>query len=172
MPAAMNLQSGDIIACAAAVIALCSFGATIWQGRLTRGHNRLSVTPLLVWSRGRSWSDHSVTCSFSIKNVGIGPAIVKRQRCIYQDEEIELRGDDVIRQLIGRMLGDCFPYVLRRHGLPGIGTAIPPGKECIIASIEFESLSEEQLNLVEKFLVIEYSLEYESLYGDKKMLKN
>ncbi|MBK9595445.1 MAG: hypothetical protein IPO57_08835 [Rhodocyclales bacterium] len=58
-----------------AVIALCALGLTVWQAKITRYHNRLSVTPHLT-----TWSQRDVAnnrYSVELLNNGIGPALVE-----------------------------------------------------------------------------------------------
>ena len=61
------------ISLAAIVIALSALVLSIWQGILTRNHNRISVRPLVTISgavneNGSGWK---------LGNAGLGPAIVK-----------------------------------------------------------------------------------------------
>jgi len=61
-----------------AVIALCAFVLTIWQGCVMRRHNRLSVRPYLT-----TWL-HSDTAkhiyAIALLNNGLGPALIKSFR--------------------------------------------------------------------------------------------
>src|SRR5437879_4048187 len=73
-----GMKPADVIAIAAAAVALLSLFATIWFAFMTRRHNRLSVRPYL---------DHHLQTAatepvwFKIVNAGIGPAIIRR--CTY-----------------------------------------------------------------------------------------
>ena len=66
------------------LVALLALGLTLWQGWLTRTHNRRSVRPHLDWRTHTARSDSGVSFRFLIRNTGIGPAIVRR-RCFYLD---------------------------------------------------------------------------------------
>ena len=58
-----------------AVIALCALGLTVWQAKITRHHNRLSVTPHLT-----TWSQRDVANNrylVELLNNGIGPALIE-----------------------------------------------------------------------------------------------
>lgn len=58
-----------------AVIALCALGLTLWQGWITRQHNRLSVRPhLTTWSQSDK-GNHIY--AVHLLNNGIGPALIK-----------------------------------------------------------------------------------------------
>jgi hypothetical protein len=43
------VTNSDLIALSAAVVALLALAATLWQAKLARTHNRLSVKPHLDW---------------------------------------------------------------------------------------------------------------------------
>lgn len=64
-----------IASLSSAVIALCALGLTVWQAKITRHHNRLSVTPHLT-----TWSQRDVgnnRYSVELLNNGIGPALIE-----------------------------------------------------------------------------------------------
>lgn len=167
-----SLSNSDIVAAAAAFIALCSLGATIWQGRMSWSHNRLSVRPMLVWVPGRILNDHGVTLRFSVKNFGVGPAIIKRRLFKLNGSDLvpESQGGDYVRDVVTQALGRRFNYVLRRYGLPGIDSAIPPGGECVIAELEFLAADEQVMKLVHDSTDVSFTLQYESLYGERRTL--
>src|SRR3989344_2263262 len=64
-----------IAAIASAIIALCALGLSIWQGYLSRGHNRISVRPHLTMWTHKYHGDGLYAAD--IVNNGIGPAIIK-----------------------------------------------------------------------------------------------
>ncbi|MEW8293610.1 MAG: hypothetical protein AB2651_22050 [Candidatus Thiodiazotropha sp.] len=68
------METSEIIAICAAIIALSATGVSIWQGYLNRRHFRLSVKPHLTvhW---KNFSDEPV--SFTLTNNGLGPAVIK-----------------------------------------------------------------------------------------------
>src|SRR3982751_4322265 len=61
---------------AAAVIALAALGFSLYEGRATRKHNRLSVKPFLV-DVIRISPAHTRMCLI-VKNNGLGPAIIRQ----------------------------------------------------------------------------------------------
>ena len=62
-----------IIAVCGLLIALSASIATIWQGKLTREHNRLSVTPILAIEGTVVLNQPA---AIVLKNTGLGPAIL------------------------------------------------------------------------------------------------
>jgi hypothetical protein len=167
----LNLSNSDMIALAAATIALCSLGATIWQGWIARSHNRRSVKPILVWVRERVLEQHGTILRFSAKNFGIGPGIVKSQNFTVDGRKFyPSDGGDYVCDLVAKVLGST-PYVLRKHGLPGINSAIPPGEHWVIAEIEFLGLNKQKVDELEKQINVEYTLHYECIYGRKHVLR-
>ena len=166
----MNLSTSDVIAVAAVLTAIFSLFATIWQAKISRDHNKLSVRPILKFTRGRTFEERFITLRYSIKNDGFGPAIVKEQFFTLNGDVVpHLPGSDYVRDVVDQALGGRFHYVLRHHGLPGVGSAIPAQGECVIIEIEFPGISEQALEVVEA-TDIKFSLRYESLYLEQKML--
>jgi len=168
----IGLQASDLIACCAVVMALSSLLVAIWQGRLMLIHNKLSVKPLLVWTRRTSHDDHSITLNFSIRNVGIGPAIIKNRICKCNGESIQVLSNGNVKIIIDRLLGDSVRYVVRHHGLPAIDSAIPAGNESVIASIQLLHTDDASLELAESLLTLHVSFTYVSLYGDQSEVSN
>lgn len=69
------MESSDIIAISTAFIALCALFTTVWQSHLTRRHNKLSVKPSLSFDE--NIQQNGVDVKYSVKNAGLGPAIIK-----------------------------------------------------------------------------------------------
>ena len=69
------MESSDIIAISAAFITLCAFFTTLWQGHLTRRHNKLSIKPSLNFDQNLRHS--GVDVKYTVKNSGLGPAMIK-----------------------------------------------------------------------------------------------
>lgn len=168
----LNFSNSDVIALAAATIALCSLGATIWQGWIARSHNRRSVKPIFVFVRERTLNQRGTVLCFSVKNSGIGPGIVKARR-FATDGKISAPSNDgdYVCDLVAKALGPSIRYVLRKHGLPGVGSAIPPGGHWIIAEIEFLGMDKQQVDQLEKTVNVEFTLHYECIYGGQHILK-
>jgi hypothetical protein len=75
-------NTGNIVAI---FIALCALGVSIWQGVETRKNYRLSVTPKL--SIDTDWISGSDEIGISVRNKGIGPAIIQ---CIEFEKDNQL----------------------------------------------------------------------------------
>lgn len=164
-------STSDVVSAAAAFISFYSFVAAIWQGWITRSHNRKTVKPMLVWISGRTFQETGIMLQFSIKNHGVGPAIVEGQYFKLNGDVIPpIVGGDYIRDIVEQFLGRKYNYVLRRHGLPGIGSAIPAGGECIVAELEFLGMREDVMDAIYKSIKVTFHLSYKSLYGDRQTL--
>ncbi len=70
------------ISISAIVIACAAVGISVWQGWVTRYHNKLSVKPILEISA--SVTDNSPLMGVWVENCGTGPAIIKNM-IIYLD---------------------------------------------------------------------------------------
>ena len=78
---AASLSPEAASAIAATVIALIALGVSLWQGHLSKQHNRLSVTPHL---RIDWYIEDGAPLRICLRNAGIGPATLR---------EIAIRAD-------------------------------------------------------------------------------
>jgi hypothetical protein len=72
-----SLTTQDLIAIGSLCTAIFAFGATFWQAKIARDHNRKSTTPLLTFH-----GDYREGTNILVRNHGVGPAII-RQFCYY-----------------------------------------------------------------------------------------
>jgi hypothetical protein len=168
------MQNSDYIALASAFIATLAFGATMWQGWITRRHNHLSVRPLLVWHVARNNSPEFAEITFSLKNKGIGPAIISDRYFTVRGERFIPTGlkTDEVQELVQTTLARQFEYTLRQFGLPGNDAAILPQEEITVAKIAFHRMGPDVLTEVAKSIdYIEFCTDYKSLYGHKFKLR-
>lgn len=72
---AASLSPEAAAAIAATVIALIALGVSLWQGHLSKQHNRLSVTPHLRID----WHiEDGAPLRICLRNAGIGPATIRQ----------------------------------------------------------------------------------------------
>jgi hypothetical protein len=111
---------GRLVSASAMLVALSSLGIALYEARMTREHDKLSVWPYVG-------TYHTMTdsgTSFEVQNVGIGPAVVR---------SFQLRVDGKRRRDWGDVLGALGVPSL--EGVPnyyssfGRGTVILPGKQ-------------------------------------------
>lgn len=68
------LAADDIIAIATVVVAIVALGVALWEGKISRRHNRLSVMPLLTIRHHLGGSQRFL--GLSVANDGLGPALI------------------------------------------------------------------------------------------------
>ena len=163
------MSTADVIATSSVVVAVLAFFVGAWQTWSTHRHNRLSVRPLLVWHVGRTADPGSSTIAYSVKNLGLGPAVI-RDRYFTKDAARFLPPDlktDEVGAFVEAVLGSKVPYKLRKFGLPGKRAAIPTQCEVVVAEIEFPGASPEQLKVIEEIAgETGFHIAYESMYGE------
>ena len=165
------MNNSDYIAIGSAIVSICALAATAWQGWLAYQHNRLSTKPHLVWHISRSsvgQTGSSIT--LSIKNLGLGPAIVTDRYLSRNGVKYKPQGlaTDEVRDFIKEVFAHKILYVLRQFGLPGVDSAIASGQEFIIANIEFPELSFDHLqNAIEVAGDVGFHMHYESIYKQR-----
>ena len=164
------MNTADIIATCSGLIASLAFVVTVFHLRATHHHNKLSVRPLLVWNVSRFASSGGCTVTYSLRNHGLGPAIVK-DRYLSKDgvrfQPPTATGFEV-DAFLQSVISEKVQYRLQRHGLPGIGTAVPSQCEHVIAELFFPDMSPAQLTTMEGTLPeLHFHVEYESMYKEK-----
>jgi hypothetical protein len=167
------MTSADKIALAAAFIAACAFVVTLWQAHVARAHNRLSVRPLLVWSRDRVITEAGVEIAFTVRNFGIGPAMIERRFFTVDGSMFEAPAgsSDEVEALVHAVFGTPLPCQLKQHGLPGVGAAIPQGGEHVIAKLFFQNYRAEAVDaMVKELPKVAFQINYKSLYRESYTL--
>lgn len=142
----------------------------MWQGWIAYKHNRLSTKPHLVWHVSRMSSQTGSGIAFSIKNLGLGPAIIRDRYLSKDDVKFEHAGlaTDEVPAFLDHVFARKINYHLRQFGLPGVDSAIASGQEFIIAQIEFPTVPITHLQaVVELAGDIGFHMIYESLYEQK-----
>ncbi len=89
---------------AAAIIALCALFLTIYQARLTRRHNRLSVRPLLTSYTGEV-SSSNAQITFSLTNSGLGPALIDAFEVTLDGAPVNIRATEQLNGTLAQLLG-------------------------------------------------------------------
>jgi hypothetical protein len=91
----------DLLPWSAFLISMTSLGFTIYQGWLSRQHDRMSVRPFLHLQRFGGKSALS-TFGISVENNGVGPAVIDRLDIVYNNhamESIEQLRDDLLKSV-------------------------------------------------------------------------
>jgi hypothetical protein len=104
------------------VISICAISLTVFQAMHARRHTKLSVQPRLDWRVEQDVSTGTVT--FSLINVGFGPAVLTEVSLYFGDEDLGPAGAEACAGMDRRLGRDgdawdtrCFAmqgeYVLR-----------------------------------------------------------
>lgn len=153
------------------VISLCAIGLTVYQAFLIRMHNRLSVRPHLVWHINRKRGQASLTIIFTVKNEGLGPALIKEMYFELDGKRFKADRIEAIESFAETLLGNQFSYQIAESGLPGIGSSISPSSEIVIAKADIVCQSTEAHEQIEAiFGRASFKVRYESLYGESLRL--
>lgn len=160
----LNVALEVIAAWASIIIACCALGLTIWQARITRKHNRLSVTPLLNVTKSRSMDDDEPYFALKLRNQGTGPAVIKSYSLLYKGKEVPVDKSTKYIDFI-ESLSKEFEF---KYSRLGAGYPIASGQEIRLLSIYLSELDSDIKNTVDEFARdIKVSIEYHSIYEDK-----
>lgn len=169
------MSASDIIATASLVVAALAFGIAVWQLRLSRKHNSLSVKPHLTWNMSTMQNVASLNVTYSLSNNGIGPAFVRE--CYFSLDGNHFKSPDPsqseIDSLVKQLLPEGWNCTVVAQGLPGINSAIVAGKDMIIAELAVgnDALTDPQ-KLNQLLDRVSFSVVYEDLYGKQDVFKS
>ncbi len=145
------------------IIALAVAITTIWQGFLTRKHNRLSVKPILRIDRNITLDDN-----FNIKllNNGVGPAIIKSVK--YFVDNTEIVGDQISTQVLHKLgLFDSY-----EHFEISSGETLSSGEQRslfkLLKKLEVDAL----IDIMTTFKRCSIEIKYESIYNETSLIIN
>jgi hypothetical protein len=156
------MDTNTLVAGSAVVIALAALIVAIWQGILTRQHNRLSVVPhIRVDAYHSPTPDHDT--SYKLVNSGSGPAIIISVQAILDGKLLPEQGTAMYKRicemldLVHEEATTWFPYT---------GDAIAPGEKFELLSLCFGSDFRTKKDSVLKAASrLGFQVRYKSIYG-------
>lgn len=150
-----------VVSISSAVIALCALAVSIWQGILTRQHQRKSVTPLLSLSHNALNYESIEIC---IQNNGLGPAIFTNYAISINGEKTIINSEHDLYNFINSLeLGKVEAEIF----VPSKGSYIAVGNERTLISIKPLEGAVSYEELRELLFNCEPEIEYESIFGEK-----
>jgi hypothetical protein len=169
----MALTTSDIIATASVVVAVLAFFTAAWQTWVTHKHSRLSVKPLLTWATERNQGESAFELVASLSNFGVGPAIV-RERYFTLDGS-HFKSPDAhseIESLVHKLLPEEWGCRVAAQGLPGEGSAIPPGTSIRIVRLVFVPGVFAKIPELERLMErVRFVVIYEDLYENRGVFR-
>lgn len=155
-----------IASCSAIFIALVAMVVALYEARVTREHQEISVWPSLTWysTSLAKVGDKYNNFGTYIKNDGIGPAIIKSVAYKYKGEEFESLAD-IIRKVLPEKKDTIYGTD------KGVIRVVLPGKEVMLVTTNFTDEESAQFNKLARNQ-IEGEICYCSLYEKCWVLKN
>jgi hypothetical protein len=127
-------------------------------------HSKLSVEPILNIPFSVSQSDY--TLRLEMYNSGIGTAIINKFSLVYENETV----DDFSILLYDHI---NFKYKLKHYSFPNapITIALSANNSLCLLDVKFNNKEEfiEVHNLLKK---VKYDIDYETMYGEKRIYNN
>ena len=157
----LNLTPEEWIALASAVVAAAALIVAVWQGVLTRRHNRLSVIPHLRIDSLLGGDPVEIILS----NRGAGPAIIKRFH-IFADKPT---AGTAVEQMGSALKAAGAGGLKCAFVLPRPGDFVSAGES--IRLLVYQNVDEEQLKRINEALPkITFEYIYSSIYGSEYKL--
>lgn len=149
-----------IIAISSVSIALCALGISLWQGYLTRKHNKLTVNPYGVIQIDISAQSEQV--GVHIRNQGVGPMILTSIKIRREDGCIDFADMSNVQESLG-LQGEGFVFrICSGH------VSVLPNEDIWIISTTKHLSNKDLISRLKTALndsLIEIT--YESVYGEK-----
>jgi len=150
-----------IIALTSIVIAGAALFVTIWQGFVTRRHNRLMVRPVFRIDRDEL-NDQPIR--IILHNVGVGPGFIDRF-------DVMVDGANIVGDRVTRMNTAMDRIGLREYRIqyfsPSIGEAINVGESQALIKITVSVNNTPIFNTMIAVLPrLTFSIAYKSIYGE------
>jgi hypothetical protein len=144
-----------------AIAALLALILTIWQGILTRSHDRLSVKPLLSFTLATmNLENHPV--GIFLRNDGLGPAVI-RKVSVFNGMKVA-SGKAALREIIIPIATELEIMGQVQHFWVDPGYGLQAGSSIKMLWVYPGAAEMQMIGLMAK---INIRLEYESIYGDR-----
>ena len=152
----------------AIVVALLALGAAIWQGIISRRHNRISVTPMIVHHVDTDIRRDGISVSIKIRNVGSGTALVTDRYFLLRGERfIPRTPNHLIKEIVEATIGKALHYQIVTSGMFGPRAKIPAGAEITLATVFFPGLHPDAQETIEALTdKADFVVAYKCLYGE------
>lgn len=157
-----GLNQGEIIAASSAVIALCAMAVTVWQGWISREHNKLSVQPHLDISLDFV---EGQTVNINISNYGIGPALLKGLKCKVNEGAWEINKPTDYNPVFNAL---NMPLSTMRHSLVCFDSSSVIGvnkTENLMSFPGSETNNDLNKKLIKGLSALEITIDYSCIYG-------
>ncbi len=148
------------IAISSVVIAVCALGISIWQGYLTRKHNRLTVNPYAVIQVDLSAQSEQV--GVQIRNQGVGPMIINSIGIRRENDYIDFKNMSITKDFLDLQGGD---FVFRIN--TGSVSILPNEETWIISTTKHQSNKDLISRLKAALNNSTIEITYKSIYGEK-----
>tara|TARA_R110001583_G_C5620443_1_gene406224 strand:+ start:1346 stop:1828 length:483 start_codon:yes stop_codon:yes gene_type:complete len=148
---------------ASEIIAVCALVFTIWQTRVQRLHNRISVKPHLFMFTQKDKFKNSARIQVLFTNNGLGPAFINKFQVFLNGQESEPK--IAVDAVLGILTNNSA------HTILGEDCAMAQNEVKIILSVAFTTDSWQEIELIEKKInQLDLLVHYSSAYGQKYVL--
>jgi len=149
------------------VISVVALGCSTYAILLNRKHQRLSVVPHLEWHTDRTRAKEGTTFTFTLKNTGMGPAIILDRWFSLDGKRYGTNLADPMPELAELCFRGKSAFALKRNGSPGVGSILPAGQNICIAELFVPGFQRDQDAAISKLLErVDFAARYQSLHGE------
>ncbi|MDX3775788.1 hypothetical protein QE250_16875 [Chromatiaceae bacterium AAb-1] len=145
-------------------MALCALGLTIWQTRVTRKHNRLSVKPYL--NTERLIKHNPTILTVNLVNNGLGPATIdKFEFCLRDGSPLPDSGDVSLLHTMESYFPEHAAHIMTFYMRPNY--AIVAGEKKVLLEMVFKCESPPSEDFIDAQLKkVRLIVKYKSIYKE------
>lgn len=154
-----SLDAEGIAVIAASFIALLALSVSLWQGVITRKHNKVTVTPHL---RFDIHIENDFAQRISVRNAGVGPAVIKNYTVHAGGSAFSFEDRKCTERALEKIGLHSLPY---RAYVPDPGEYMAVSEEYTLLELPLAEPSPELVAAVQERLSgLIFEFEYESVY--------
>lgn len=152
-------QAEVIVAVSTTLIAVVALYVSLWQGFVSRRHNRLSVLPHLRLD----WLPRDESLVVEMHNHGIGPAVFVEFGLLYDESPITQNTSDFIRTKLSQSEADIDFYIYT----PFEGDALAAGESLDLIILYVSRDVAHRRAGTQLLSRVSYDITYTSVYGQE-----
>lgn len=135
---------------------------------IARDHNKITTLPMLVHHEDWDLRDEGLVLRLSLKNVGMGVALVRDRYFIFENRRFNPRKQGfVVHEIVDLLFKPVIPFRVLSTSMFGVKAKIPPGSSITLVTILFQDPHPQLKEVVEGLASkASFEVEYESVYKE------
>lgn len=166
----VHVETSDVISLSAAIIALCALAISIWQGYITRNHQKLTVKPHIDFDY-KFFPGKPI--ELRIMNNGLGPAVITSFNVLFDGKKISNSHSESYIKITDKLKDDTGFDLTFEYNFPLKNEAFPAGSIEYLLKVTLKDKNDADAMEAAKNILsrVGFSADYECMYGIKYQRK-